>query len=400
MRLKKEVDKQTISRTRSDRELEAQCNVHNAGESTRPDEDMYALGAQRPKVRGKGAWKEWKSQATLRCSFATPAATQLELARQARGSQKHVGDQQCLTANVLAKGQRDAIARTLAPEAPHEYIISDAMFDGCKYTVHCIGHRSRPFEVLGVHGGLAWSTADGIEHEETVVVPPRCLLSQTASAMWNCLSNSDIPLYFPPECAQYMGTVICIDNNLLNTAPPNHFVLPCLCRQHATGNCMAPLTLSLNPLLNDAFCTVKMLDHGARMSDLRKYTEIELSQTLKPVEPFTPDEDDLAFSRAILEATYYDRDLTNPDLTEEARREAIDRDKKKRALGERLIRLVPNWRRRPRYHPCPAGCCGVGPKASKEKSAEKNMSCIAEMVLVTVETPALNKFTQVCFFKI
>ena len=46
-------------------------------------------------------------------------------------------------------------------------------------------------------------------------------------------------------------------------------------------------------------------------------------------------------------------------------------------------------------HPCPAGCCGPEPKASRQKSVERGLSLIMTVIFPHLCRPAANKYTKV-----
>jgi hypothetical protein len=370
---------------------------------------------------GTGKWKRWLPRPMARCGFNAPAATATETAKRFRGSAGHVSDVQAAVAQICEQTQTDGIHRALHPPTPHEWIISDLMFDDSGFKVVPEKLKAAEFPVFAAHGGLTFlpaPAAHGVgskadEVREQIVVPPRTMIDQCAKTIWSGIESSGVPIQIPVAAAKRRGLAlvhdsvkanICCDYKALaDFQDDGQYLLIGPCRQHQAALAIQPMTLYLE-VLNPSFCVANVLHHGHKLIALKHGVRQTLLEKLECRDPFNATDEELDYARTLLERCYYTRDMPRSSSGEAhdaqhdpvAEVEVRYEEQRRRRAGGRLVQLLPTWLGDRLVHPCPAGCCGVVAMASKASAVDKIMDALEEVIFVLVGTPSLIKWTAIC----
>ena len=175
----------------------------------------------------------------------------------------------------------------------------------------------------------------------------------------------------------------------------------CFCTQHKTGSAVEHITRRLE-LLSPSFCVASFFSHGDKVSELERHIKDVLADNLSVVDP--SDVDDLrrdsadfrrltAFGKLLLDECFVH---DGADEAEEDDDGAIKtaREKRRKQAAD-LLAFFPTPFTGRLVHPCPDGCCGVGPKANRAASVDRGLAVLRPFLTPAVGTPALNKYTKV-----
>jgi hypothetical protein len=319
------------------------------------------------------------------------------------GSSTYVADVQKAIIELGHRAQDRGIEAALNPTTPHKYIISDIIFDDTKFRVCPNGMESAEYAVFGSHAGLTWRPREQDEIKEQIIVCPRVMVDQTASTIWSGIDNAGVPVMLPQDSAERRGIALCHDSvkanmccdhhllNLLSESTQYALINPC--RQHLAALALQPMTLNLE-IINPSYCTVNVLHSGQKLLAFKAGMRAALTRDLDCDANFVPREQDLEYARLVLENCFYTRDLQraaghDPNNPLEQRQ----LEETRRRAGERLIALLPSWTNGRKTHPCPAGCCGPQPCASKTTAVDRIMDALEEVAFCNMSTPTLIKWT-------
>ena len=384
--------------------MQAQSMVHNDQTAVRADDLLLLPGSRRERVRGSGRWQSLLPSAFVRVAFGNPAGPQVDAARHNKLGPTHAKQVQWTAATLCVEGQAACVRQLLDSEMP--YAIFSVMMDETSFRLRCAGDPPEVVPVLALHGHLTWQSAEGSGvKDEDVVLAPVAMCNQAADCLWPALqSRCPIDLLKPFPKAQLQA--ICTGSDhakamlkvwkyLESKLPSGTFFIRGLCKQHATGLCIAPVTL-LFDLLCPAFCSVKLLHqghfHSAYMQGIFFTIQRSLVRIVAADSPdWRPDPADQAHAQCLLEKCYYARDLHAIHSTDEELSAHKEKDARRRAQGGRLLRLCPgNWRKKHIVHWCQPGCCD-----SFMESVAKVFDSYNEVMSQVIPVPAQNKWTQV-----
>ena len=147
--------------------------------------------------------------------------------------------------------------------------------------------------------------------------------------------------------------------------------IPSFCIQHKTGNVVEDITKFLG-LIGPSFCLASTLSHGDSADELLQCINDYIARNLVPRDPAdlhfsAADERDLKFQEEMLERCYVQD--TGRDR-EGKLKVGVD---KRREEAEHFLRFfgAPWSDKWGIVHPCPAGRCGKGACADRDKSVER-----------------------------
>ncbi len=184
-------------------------------------------------------------------------------------------------------------------------------------------------------------------------------------------------------------------NYLASQLPDSTFYLHGLCKQHATGLCLAPATVWFG-FLCSLFCTIKLLHHGNFYQSYLEGLFLVIRASIVRWEhddDIQLDPEHAAHAKRVLELCFYRRDLhaleTSESELERQRLEKFQRLEK----GRKVLRVCQgDWRSNHIFHWCTQEpkCCNNEAEAT---------ACVHKSVLDilghAIPVPALNKWTQV-----
>ena len=257
--------------------MQAQVQYTNREHAGSADYHLNLAGnRQASKGVGTGKWKQRTEEEVIRIVFSEPyhSVTSVAKSMRPRASERYVTDLVFACSRIILLLQSSAMAAQLATAV---YVVFQFVFDEASFRVLLGGanqRRANDRSVLASHGRLLWAAGDLKVEEEEVVMPPSNIERNTASHMWTAFEQM-MPLdcwklinseSFPPTArviALCPGSDHHSANEMLlakiaNDAASNVIVLEVFCRQHDTGNCLAPVQQKLN-ILNPCFCIAKRL---------------------------------------------------------------------------------------------------------------------------------------------
>ena len=151
-------------------------------------------------------------------------------------------------------------------------------------------------------------------------------------------------------------------------------------------------------LLSPAFCLAATLSHGDTSDQLLELINNYIDRNLHVVDPakirFTPTHDrELEFQKAVLEICYVKDTGQGRDATKGLK---VGETKRRAEATEFLKFFGAPWTDEfGLVHTCPAGCCGEGPCADKQKSMDRAKALAAKIFMPPISEPAANKYTKV-----
>ncbi len=182
-------------------------------------------------------------------------------------------------------------------------------------------------------------------------------------------------------------------NYLASELPGSYFWTQGLCKQHATGLCLAPATVFME-FVTSLFCTCKLMHVGSFYKTYLEGLYLACRASTVRFDPVRddvqPDPEDRKKNETLLEICFYGRDLhaLNVDVGQAQEHTALESAKLK--AGKRLLDACPgDWSSNHIYHWSNGVCCQTDAEAAR---------CVFESVIQVVghavPTPALNKWTQ------
>ena len=408
LRVNKKLKVKEANKGRKHRELQAQIMRHNLKNASRADYNLVVPGQAREKVEGVASWKKHEPRSALRTAFAEPATPTRVLAKQIDppAATSHISCMQNCAAELLLQGQKAGSDSLLEPASKHKWIIGDVALDESKFKVHLQNEMPLDHSILAAHGGLIARTSTGELVDETVVHPPRAMEANNAKAMWAHLNESPAPIVLPSSASELRGSIIRHDRHKANlkldagvyaNLPEDHLLGVSNCKQHATPNVIASPTKILG-LTGGAFCTAKTISDASTFSNIKAAIEKRVDQMpIREENDFAPDPEHVEYADALLESSYYRRDLHMQMAVDPARADVLAaEDQKRRALGGELKQFFPgDWRTaHGLFHVCPTGCC-LNEHGRKDKRVTwaRAKSLLFSVVILLVTVPALNKWT-------
>ena len=230
--------------------------------------------------RGSGKWKQRTPEECLRIGFANPMEGMRQLARslKPRANHRFVADVSFTCASILREKQLQALAQ--AHSSPADYGVVQVLFDEWQHRLRLRApgpHQALVSSVLSSHGRIVLKMHDGTRCEEELVFEPVNMAATSAASMWGAWRQQFPPLlwrWFDPEAnADNLPTMMCVTlgcdrcsaNEMLvahvaEQLPPNAFLLPGFCKQHATAGVLVAITRRLQ-ILNPVYCMAKRLRH-------------------------------------------------------------------------------------------------------------------------------------------
>ena len=175
-----------------------------------------------------------------------------------------------------------------------------------------------------------------------------------------------------------------------NVSADNVVILPGLCKQHASGLCMAPLVKSLG-IASPAFCISKQLRqdkfYTRFLCGVRLAIQVRLHWVRESEDPtWRPRAQDVRYAEQVLELAYYTRDLRTCKDEADANELRLQ-DRLRRQRGQVLIERCPgNWRSKLVTHWC-RGCC-----QSEEQVVDLVFRSVLDVTFHTVAAPCLVKW--------
>jgi len=390
--------------TRQEQAVRAQTIVHNDELAIRADDLLPLPGTERVRTSGSSAWQSMLPSAFLRCAFDGPTGTKKSTAERFKCGDTHAKHVQWMASDLCLTGQSSGIS---ALQARHDvdYVIFSFMMDETSFRIRTVGDSPEVLPTLAMHGHLTWSER-GETRNEDVVMMPAAMGNQTAGSLWPALVARAAPVDLLRPFPEAQLRALCpgsdharamqkVWNYLESRLPEDTFFCRGLCKQHATGLCVAPVTTFFD-LLCPAFCSVKLLHQGHFQTNYMQglYLTIHRSVTCilaVDAPAWRPKPADRDHAERLLECCFYSRDLHAIHASDEEMETHKARDKQRREAGARLISLCPgDWRKQGIIHWCKEGCC-----ASFTESVVKIFDACTAVLSQVIPVPAQNKWTQV-----
>ena len=168
------------------------------------------------------------------------------------------------------------------------------------------------------------------------------------------------------------------------------------CRNHGVGLCLEPLSTYLD-ILCPAFCTIKRLHQGSFHNKFLRMLHhvincklVYLTPELDPWYRINPEH--RRHAEAVLELTYYKRDMHRCYADDEERAALTAEDARRRALGNRLLEILPgDWRSKTIVFWAREEYATV----SREEAVNMVYHAFLEINSHIIPVPALNKWLSV-----
>ena len=354
--------------TRQEQAVRAQTIVHNDELAIRADDLLPLPGTERVRTSGSSAWQSMLPSAFLRCAFDGPTGTKKSTAERFKCGGTHAKHVQWMASDLCLTGQSSGIS---ALQARHDvdYVIFSFMMDETSFRIRTVGDSPEVLPTLAMHGHLTWSER-GETRNEDVVMMPAAMGNQTAGSLWPALVARAAPVDLLRPFPEAQLRALCpgsdharamqkVWNYLESRLPEDTFFCRGLCKQHATGLCVAPVTTFFD-LLCPAFCSVKLLHQGHFHTNYMQglYLTIHRSVTCilaVDAPAWRPKPADRDHAERLLECCFYSRDLHAIHASDEEVETHKARDKQRREAGARLISLCPGDWRKKRHHPLVQG---------------------------------------------
>lgn len=179
----------------------------------------------------------------------------------------------------------------------------------------------------------------------------------------------------------------------------NNFTIASYCMQHRVGTVCeeAGNRWSLLPM---CMCLANQMQHGDFHTDLTTAVEAVVRKYLICIDPDGPDGEELscsdeekAFAEELLSVCHVGG-LSLNEHDADADDRAVGEAKRRREADELLAFFKPPWTGK-LNHPCPAGCCGLGPCHDRDTSVKRGVKLIMTVVCPHISRPAANRYTKV-----
>ena len=266
------------------------------------------------------------------------------------------------------------------------------------------------------HGQFTYADADGV-HDEDVHREARLIGRYTAGTQWELMAQRTDPFGFKPSVevmpdAEIYGHIAISDSHAVNLctnkradADPQdstlvkNLTMASYCMQHRVGSVCeeAGNRWSLLPL---CMCLANQMQHGDFHTDLTAAVEVVVRKYLNCIDPDGPDGEELscsdeekAFAEELLSVCHVGG-LSLNEHDADADEPVVGEAKRRREADELLAFFKPPWTGK-LNHPCPAGCCGLGPCHDRVTSVERGVKLIMAVVCPHISKPAANRYTKV-----
>jgi hypothetical protein len=287
------------------------------------------------KSAGSGRWRQHTPDQILRECFASPARSLVSLAAltstpAAKTSTTYVKDLMMMCGQMLVQKMATAVKGVIIDRRDGQFNVIQVMADESKFSIlpgEASGRgRATDQSIVAMHGRLLWNPAPGAPadtQEDDLILKPVAVHDTTTASIWSAFRSS-----CPPEVWELISghvapqgmVAICLgfDHHpaclkfiaaIEGNAPDNAIVLPGLCKQHGSGLCLAPLIKHLK-ISCPTYCVAKQFRSDKFFKDLKAGVKISLRthMTIKD-RNWRPEDADIKYSQALLEMTYYRRDL-------------------------------------------------------------------------------------------
>ena len=345
--------------------IQVQILHHNRNTALRPDDLMVIPGEKRAKISGSGRWQQVLPGTFLAVAFSHPATSDTALSERYDIGNGAPADIRAAAAMLLYRMQSEHVAEVMSPPVPAKqpsFIIFQFMWDIASFKVKVSSGLANTHPVMGAHGMLTFCIGDRI-HNEEITIPPTAVWDESANSMlavlkrhvpWALPLPENGGLSEPGRC--FVGLTPGCDSarpnmkllKFLGTISSN-YLLPGKCRNHSIGLCLEPISVFLG-LLCPAFCTIKRLHsatyHTRFLQKLHEVIDAKMAFMTPEEDPwYRPFPDDRQYAAALLEMTYYKRDLHRAYIDDDTKQQLEEEDKVRRAAGQRLMNaLVGDWR--------------------------------------------------------
>ena len=285
-------------------------------------------GVPRRRLRGRGRWKSWTTEAVLAAAFQAPTqSARTAGAASGGGSAAHALACRAVAAGCIADQQTRGLRRlrteSCAEGRPLKFFIRNCMWGETQLALLVDGRRT-DHSVMAQHMQVTWKRGDGGEvggsvgavHDADLVRPPSVLSEQTAAAMWSGLQRGGDPLGLALGLvvllgAEFHGLLSTCDGAAANRLLVKHMAsqpgaasdrtlqLACFCVQHAMASVVESVTRQLG-ILSPTFHLALTLRRGTFVRDLREEARRILGERLVVVPEHILSESDSTFGRILL----------------------------------------------------------------------------------------------------
>lgn len=388
----------------------------NRTKASRRDDVMLVDPTSRPIVNhGSGKWKQLLPTQILRNTFdKDPATAMSSIAAACGSSARYVIDCAFLCARRLLCKQEQSVGTLFGSDADFSggFVSLQLSWDETKFKIRPQGEKNTKassVSTLAMHGHFLWSVDGSFVSEDEVVLKPMAITSTTAAHMSNAIQQvlpgpllsiwkgdaASLGTRPPKMISLNLGSDHAASNLMLMAhvsaqMPDNTVVFAGLCKQHASGLCMAPVIRHLD-IASPTFCVAKIFRGDGFLVKFRdglraaiRASPIRLiRQQDQP--NFQPDPADKQYAESVLELAYYHRDLRSRKDEDDVQR-LMEQDKVRRQRGAELLSACPgNWRERPITHWC-SEC------ADDEAAIEHVFLLATSVAFGVLGIPALNKW--------
>ena len=363
---------------------------------------------------GTGRWKQRTEYEFMRVAFAAPSQTLVHIARalKPQASSRHVADLQFAAGKYIVSAQGRAIDDRVAKAS---FCVLQVVFDSSQYRM--LFHKEKntraiESELFALQGRLVIGNAAFEVEEDDIVIPPTALEENTASNMYGALKAmlpaacadlmfGHVPLHIRmvalnPGSDRFSANAMLVAH-LEEASPDNVIILPGWCKQHDTGNCLAPVVSALN-LINPSYCLAKRMrackfnqrfEAGMKLELLDHLVHMKASEHPE----WRPRESDSQLARQVLELAYFDRDIRKPGDAEGADDHAAGL--LRRRVGEQLLReCLGNWKKKKVIFWDRAS--DARPEfTTREEAVEHTFGLLKSVAFHVLGDPALNKWLSV-----
>ena len=287
-----------ITKQRRDRLFNLQAeSVNRSGRARTADHRIVPPSERRPPVRGKGRWKCWTAEATLRAGFGAEVAGQRDVAQQIEGAgHGPTADARYVVSEVAMSRQVEGLRGV--GQLPLDFFIRNIMWDETSFDLTwdrsnaavtqsvLRSHVQVSYRVAADAGNLA---EDNVR-DEHVIRAPQVLPRYNAGTLSGALhrlpgglqEHVDAPVSATlASCDAHRANLKCL-KQLQVQLPANHLLLVSLCTQHRAANVIEALTKAVGNLTG-VFCLSKVFNYQHTLNHLRQHLKVRLAKVVRAV---------------------------------------------------------------------------------------------------------------------
>lgn len=286
--------------TKRDRLFNLQAeSLNRSGRARTADHLVVPPSEKRAPVRGKGRWKCWTPEATLRAGFGAEVAGQRDVAQQIEGAgHGQAADARYVVSEVVMNRQIQGLQDV--GQLRLEFFIRNIMWDETSFdltwskgnaavtqSVLC-SHVQVSYRVSSTDAGTIADHDEFGVRDEHVIRSPQVLPRYNAGSLSGALhrlpgglqEHVDAPVCATlASCDAHRANLKCL-KQLHVLLPANHLLLVSLCTQHRAANVVEALTKAIGNLTG-VFCLSKVFNYQHTLSHLRQHLKVRLEDKVR-----------------------------------------------------------------------------------------------------------------------